>query len=151
MQTFLPCADFAKTAEVLDYRRLGKQRVECKQIYMALTTPGYGWQNHPAVKQWRGYEQALVRYAIAICREWRKRGYNDAQLDYFMALPHRSRKLPAWIGYEPFHSSHRQVLLFKDIMWYGQWGWNESAKYEYVWPTQEARFDTLYMAEFAKE
>ena len=28
MQTFLPYKDFGKTAKCLDYRRLGKQRVE---------------------------------------------------------------------------------------------------------------------------
>lgn len=136
MQTFLPYSDFTKTAVALDYRRLGKQRVECKQIYMALTTPEYGWQNHPAVKQWKGYESALVRYAIAICQEWRKRGYKDAQLNYFMALPHESTEMPPWMGYEPFHSSHRQVLLSKDLSWYSQFGWSETPKYEYVWPSQ---------------
>ena len=32
MQTFLPYPDFVKSALVLDYRRLGKQRVEARQI-----------------------------------------------------------------------------------------------------------------------
>ena len=32
MQTFLPYPDFVKSAQCLDYRRLGKQRVEAKQI-----------------------------------------------------------------------------------------------------------------------
>jgi len=35
MQTFLPYADFARCAEVLDPRRLGKQRVEALQIMRA--------------------------------------------------------------------------------------------------------------------
>jgi hypothetical protein len=137
MQTFLPYPDFAKTASVLDYRRLGKQRLECKQIYMALTNPTYGWQNHPAVKQWKGYESALVRYAIAICKNWRSRGYKDVQLDYFVALPHRSTKLPPWMGNEAFHASHREALLFKNLNWYSQWGWSEKPKKEYVWPSQQ--------------
>ena len=136
MQTFLPFSDFVKTAAVLDYRRLGKQRVECKQIYKALTIIGYGWRNHPAVKQWQGYEHALVRYAIVICNEWRKRGYKDAQLEYFTSLPHDNPALPSWLGWEAFHSSHRQVLLSKDLAWYSQFGWAETAKYEYVWPSQ---------------
>jgi len=33
MQTFLPYADFKESAQCLDYRRLGKQRVEAKQIH----------------------------------------------------------------------------------------------------------------------
>lgn len=32
MQTFLPYANFEASAKVLDYKRLGKQRVEAKQI-----------------------------------------------------------------------------------------------------------------------
>ena len=33
MQTFLPYADFQRSAQVLDYKRLGKQRVEALQIH----------------------------------------------------------------------------------------------------------------------
>ena len=39
MQTFLPYSNFQKTAEVLDYRRLGKQRVEGMQIIKTILTP----------------------------------------------------------------------------------------------------------------
>ena len=42
MQTFLPYADFIASAEVLDQKRLGKQRVETIQVLRGLTTPGYG-------------------------------------------------------------------------------------------------------------
>ena len=64
MQTFLPYQDFAKTAACLDYRRLGKQRIEAKQIYLALTVKDYGWKQHPAVKMWAGYECLLLIYGI---------------------------------------------------------------------------------------
>lgn len=136
MQTFLPYGNLTNSAKVLDMRRLGKQRVECKQIYLALTVPDYGWQNHPAVKQWRGYEQALVAYGRAICKEWISRGYKDTLLEYFNSLPCEWVKLPQWYGNETFHSSHRQVLLSKDFGWYSQFGWREQPKYEYWWPTQ---------------
>lgn len=69
MQTFLPYADFDRCAEVLDNRRLGKQRVETLQIMRALTVPGYAWQSHPAVLMWKGYEEALAAYGMAVCRE----------------------------------------------------------------------------------
>ena len=36
MQTFLPYESFRKSAEVLDWRRLGKQRVEGMQIINAI-------------------------------------------------------------------------------------------------------------------
>lgn len=42
MQTFLPYKSFVKSAACLDMRRLGKQRVEAKQILMALTGESKG-------------------------------------------------------------------------------------------------------------
>ena len=48
MQTFLPYPNFKRTAKVLDYRRLGKQRVEGMQIINAIENPNpQGWKNHP--------------------------------------------------------------------------------------------------------
>ncbi|WP_234470062.1 MSMEG_6728 family protein, partial [Streptomyces sp. MBT70] len=71
MQTFLPDSDFRRSALLLDRRRLGKQRVEALQVLRGLTVPGYGWRRHPAVRMWSGYEEALVRYGLEICRVWR--------------------------------------------------------------------------------
>jgi len=69
MQTFLPYKSFTKSAQVLDYKRLGKQRVEAMQIFNALTGvptksgKAYtGWLNHPAVVMWKDYEEALLLY-----------------------------------------------------------------------------------------
>ena len=78
MQTFLPELTFEASASALDYRRLGKQRVETYQILRTLTGKSDSWKNHPAVKMWRGYEKALCAYGLAICEEWRYvRGYKD--------------------------------------------------------------------------
>jgi hypothetical protein len=62
MQVFLPYEDFYKTAKCLDYRRLGKQRVEAYQIIRTLTGESKGWVHHPVVKMWLGYETALMVY-----------------------------------------------------------------------------------------
>ena len=32
---------------------------------------------YPAAKQWKGYEEALAAYGVAICREWCRRGHAD--------------------------------------------------------------------------
>ena len=71
MQTFLPYADFVKTAKCLDYRRLGKQRVEAFQILNILEgkTTKAGWKHHPAVLMWKGYENALKKYPATRLRE----------------------------------------------------------------------------------
>lgn len=134
MQTFLPYRSFEKTARCLDHRRLGKQRVECKQILSSLTDGG-GWKNHPAVKMWRGYEGALVLYAIAICEEWIRRGYNDSLLPHFKErLPRPAVTMPPWLGRRAFHRSHQSNLKRKDPIHYAQF--NVPDDLEYVWPVQ---------------
>ena len=83
MQTFLPDPSYAKSAAYLDYKRLGKQRVEVKQLLLALgyrvgehyTTTPSSWVNHPACKMWRGYEQSLVKYGIVV---WLQRQFARA-------------------------------------------------------------------------
>src|SRR5687767_15540917 len=77
MQTFLPYTDFAASAELHDTLRLGKQRVEVLQVMRAIIVPGYGWRHHPTAKMWKGYEEALGAYGVAICREWCRRGHAD--------------------------------------------------------------------------
>ena len=60
MQTFLPYTDFIKGAKCLDYKRLGKQRIEAKTIYDILTgnAKSNAWKNHPATKMWEDYENS---------------------------------------------------------------------------------------------
>lgn len=131
MQTFLPYADIEKSVACLDYRRLGKQRVEAFQILKALKFPHYGWNNHPATKMWIGHEDALAFYMNACIKEWVKRGYKNS-----MALVDISPdvKMPSWFGNETFHASHRSNLLRKDPVYYGKFGWTEPNNLPYVWP-----------------
>jgi hypothetical protein len=138
MQTFLPYPNFSATAKVLDYKRLGKERIEAIQILNTLTGSSNGWINHPAVKMWRGYEPALLMYLFDIMDEWKIRGYrNDACEVHYERLkriiPEKSVK-PHWLGSKEFHASHRSNLLRKDPIYYGQFGWKEPNNLEYVWP-----------------
>ena len=143
MQTFLPDPDFAKTAHFLDWRRLGKQRVETKQILNIVSnqTDKKGWRNHPAVLMWQGYDIALAVYGLEVCEEWKARGYVDNLSkffeDYLIENRHKRIIYPDWIGTPEFHSGHRQTLLFKNFDWYVQFGWTEQPKYEYYWPVQK--------------
>ncbi len=83
MQTFLPYPNFHLTAECLDNKRLGKQRVEAWQVLRALRGETKGWVNHPATVMWRGHEQSLILYGLVISTEWRKRGFQDVMTDRF--------------------------------------------------------------------
>jgi hypothetical protein len=143
MQTFLPYPDFDESAQVLDYKRLGKQRVETFQLINAINgvnakgEPAKGWVNHPAAVMWRGYEQALVVYGIAMCREWIRRQYNDTMLPRFEAMLDSSTPkpdLPSWLGRDEIHISHQSNLLRKDPEFYGLRFPGIPHDLPYVWP-----------------
>lgn len=143
MQTFLPYESFSESAKCLDYRRLGKQRVEAYQILRALTGQSKGWVNHPAVKMWRGYEWQLYLYTLDICQEWTRRGYKDSIRDKVRALigddpdAHKyPNRLPSWLG-GAIHASHRSNLLRKNKEFYSKYGWTELDNLEYVWPNEQ--------------
>lgn len=115
MQTFLPFDDFELCAKVLDRQRLGKQRVECKQILRALHAGG-GWKNHPAVKMWRGHSATLIRYYYAIVDEWIARGYKHNMVLDQVAFEAAKIEtdLPYWLGIPVLHRSHRSMLVYKN-------------------------------------
>jgi hypothetical protein len=153
MQTFLPDPDFARTARLLDSRRLGKQRVEALQVLRALTREPYGWKSHPAVLMWDGYEEALVAYALAMCEEWCRRGHADTVsttiLDDLRAAKgieqvrsqeelRRAGELPPWLGEETLHRSHRSALVRKDAAHYAPLFPAAPADLPYVWPVRLA-------------
>ena len=136
MKTFLPYSDFVKSADILDRARLGKQRIETYQILRTLRGVSAGWANHPAVKMWRGSENALVNYGLVICDEWIRRGYKDTTRPKIEALfdPKEMATMPTWLGDEAVHSAFRSNLLRKDPIWYGKYGWTEGPGLAYVWP-----------------
>jgi len=133
VQTFLPYPSFEQSAKCLDYRRLGKQRVEAFQILNALFNPNHGWRNHPAVKMWANHEVPLCVYMNVMIREWIRRGYRNTMECRTVHKASRERK-PFWLGDEKFHSAHRAALLFKDSEWYGQFDWTEKPEIKYFWP-----------------
>ena len=132
MQTFLPYESFHLSAKCLDYRRLGKQRVEAKQILDTLEGKSSGWRHHPAVKMWAGCEEALRQYLRVMIEEWVSRGYRNT-----MAIPERCTEYtkPKWLGNEEFHASHRSNLKRKDGIYYGSF--HEPDNLPYVWPVKD--------------
>lgn len=129
MQTFLPYPNFEQSAQCLDYQRLGKQRVECRQILNSLAG-GKGWAKHPATCMWRGYEKALTAFMNACIREWMRRGYKNTM----PLIEVGDYVLPPWFGDAQFHASHQAALLYKNYAWYRQFGWSERPALAYIWP-----------------
>ena len=151
MQTFLPYADFARTAEVLDRTRLGKQRVECIQIVRALTIPTYGWRHHPAALMWRGHLEALGAYSFAIIEEWTGRGIRRHLRRDDRRRP---RATPAWPAYAAGRAvvrrraavlarrpglplAHQSALVRKDPDHYGPLFPGVPDDLPYVWPSPD--------------
>lgn len=138
MQTFLPYPSFTRTAESLDYRRLGKQRVEAYQIILSLTLPDYGWRHHPAVQMWKGYELALAVYFNCMVEEWERRGYRNTMTRMLDGeTDQREFDLPPWLGKRRFHESHQSNLLRKDSAFYRPLFPSVPDNLPYFWPTKE--------------
>ena len=150
MQTFLPFANFERSARTLDARRLGKQRVETIQVVRALTRSGYGWASHPAVLMWKGFEEALGRYGFTCCDVWTELGFGDTcavtiATDLSAAGVTAVRRqsalaaagaLPPWLGDEALHRSHQSSLLRKDPGHYGPLFPGVPDDLPYVWPVR---------------
>jgi len=138
MQVFLPYPDIKQSLQSLDYRRLGKQRVEANQIINILEKKVLtnAWRNHPAVLMFVGFTDLLKWYYNSAIDEWIGRGYNNTMSKQESCIWEET-KFPAWWGDDRFHSSHRSKLLFKDPKFYCRYGWTEPNNLEYFWPSKE--------------
>lgn len=143
MQTFLPYKSFERTAKVLDGKRLNNQCNEGLVILRTCLGVSDGWQHHPTVKMWRGYEPCLATYIIAIAAECKRRwGNEDAwqrRMDkLFLLVPDHLKsdivQKPPWLGDAAFHKAHRQALLAKLPDHYRRFWPEEEARIAYVWP-----------------
>lgn len=128
MQTFRPYLEHAKTARVLDGRRLGKQRLEAKQIALAILRKAgvlndnkKGWLNHPVVNKWYNqgepYLLDLGEYFKAIVEEYLRRGYKNT----VTWLDPGTFCLGSKSGCPLSHTEmveYRRTLLYKDPSWY---------------------------------
>lgn len=161
MQTFLPYPSIPDSLKSLDYRRLGKQRVEAKQLLRSMARDGLlkpwaidiaalfnecstdaeiaealkkknsGWKNHPARRMWEGNHLGLAYYHDCSIRVWIERGYNNTMP---FVCGSEDPYLPSWFGDKDFHDSHKSNLLRKDPQHYGQFGWDVPHDLPYIWP-----------------
>ena len=134
MQTFLPYKSFTRTAQVLDQKRLGKQRIEAFMILEILEGKKSVWKNHPAVRMWSGYNNALILYYNIILEEWEKRGFKN-NMPYLKIY---SKIIdPPWLSDPRLPLSHRGNLLRKDPEYYSKFGWPEAdPACPYFWPVE---------------
>ena len=149
MQTFVPEGrDFDLGFMALDYRRLGKQRVEAWQILNVLRgvdnegkpKKHKGWVNHPAVRMWQGYEVALARYGILCCSIWKGRGYNDSLYTRFLGVRNMLAEsgsgigTPPWLDNNDLVLSHKSNLIRKFPDHYRKFWPEVPDDLPYIWP-----------------
>ena len=151
MQTFVtaseptPVLSAIATANHLDRARLGKQRVECKQIWTALDT-GKGWIHHPATKMWKGHSDTLALYAYLMCLEFANRGYEDNLRPWFYERAKPASDWPWWFGNKEMVASHRSKLIVKMPDYYRPLFMHDATAstitLPYIWPDAdvEGRF-----------
>jgi hypothetical protein len=145
MQTFVPEGlNFELGFENLDYKRLGKQRVEAWQILNSIRridnsgNPliSRGWISHPATRMWSNYPRALALYGIMCCEEWINRGYKDSLFDRFVdvyeSMKHENPEPPAFL--DDLMESHRSNLIRKYPEYYQPIWPNTPNDIPYLWP-----------------
>lgn len=142
MQTFLTHDNYLDTAKILDYKRLGKQRVEAYQIFKALRGDYHrskGWINHPATAMWRGFEYQLALYGLTISQEFLDRGYNGQRMvEIFTQLATQAfaqdkQNPPWWVQSKLLQKTHQSNLLRKDFGYYSK-HFSGTDNLPYVWP-----------------
>lgn len=151
MQVFIPFPDIQKTARALDYRRLGKQRVEAWQLLEAMRHKAEndlynangkkrGWLTHKCTIMWEPYAPYLAFYALLICAEWKRRNYQENMTPRFERFLENCSEIvpPCWWGREDIHASHRAVLMQKDPVAYQSFAAITPPDVsEYVWVTYD--------------
>lgn len=141
MQTFITNFNLTQSAQNLDNKRLGKQRVEAIQIARCLLVKENRWDSHPAVKMWRGHESILLLYIYVHIYEWHfVRGFKSEKcIDYYNELTsiHSSNgkyySSPPWLTKE-FIEAHRSNLIRKLPEHYKPLFPNTKEGLPYIWP-----------------
>jgi hypothetical protein len=87
---------------------------------------------------WQGYENTLARYGLAMCNEWKRRGYKDTLTEFFLDrydyVSDSMLDVPEFVTYD-FMVSHQSNLLRKAPDYYRPiFGPSIPDDLPYVWP-----------------
>lgn len=130
MQVFRPYIDWERSAAVLDDLRLGKQRVEAKQVLNVIFRKlglirdnKRGWLNHPIVLLYfnngKPYIEDIVGFFHACVNEWKRRGkQNSISLDDLRPFVESVEKTYGTPVTHLHEVEYRRVLLMKSLKHY---------------------------------
>jgi hypothetical protein len=170
VNTFITSNSLEECAKNLDYRRLGKQRVECLEIINSIENPTKGWKNHPVSIMWKDHVDALKLYCNYMINEWIVRKFSNNMVYYFFGeeifdvnciffdiktkkyekVPKNSKYtifFPKWFKWKEFQLSHQASLLRKDYNFYiKKFELNEDfLNSGYIWP---GKYPDFYSVDF---
>lgn len=125
--TFVTHDDPRETAKLLDRARLGKQRLEAKQIIDILSnvpmknSTKVSSRKHPAIDMWQGHIVALKFYFNCITKRWIKRGYKNTMELYdiketkelLTEIETKTPKLFPWWFFCPLLQLSHQCSLYR--------------------------------------
>jgi hypothetical protein len=89
---------------------------------------------------WRGYEPALVKYILAMCKEWTGKGYKDTCAEKVLAkvteagIDLTTFVIPEWLNDPNVMISHRSNLVRKLPEHYGAMWPEVPNDLPYKWP-----------------
>lgn len=134
MRVFVPYSDIGLSAACLAESDLAIQRNNAMTILETLAGRTRGWQWHPGVSMWIGYEDVLSAFAHAINNEWINAntsanggtGVVPLGQDFDKKLQAMGNRLlmtkytakPWWWGHDKFHASNRAAMMRHDPDWY---------------------------------
>ena len=135
VNTFILSNSPQKCVKFLDYKRLGKQRVEAKQIIDALEGSKSGWSNHPVSKMWKDDIIGLKYYYNCCVDEWISRGYKNTMVKYDVEFVDEKDILPWFYTNKQIQESFKASLLRKNPEYYEKmWSCDEDyMKNGYIW------------------
>ena len=142
--------------ENLDYRRLGKQRIEAKQIIESLENNSLGWSKHPATLSFSKNIDSLKAYYNICIQEWINRGYKCnmkiydeideskyspliCEFDGKKAIFHEDneKSYPKFVSFPPYFYAHRASLYRKNNNFYSSKNFPEEyLEKGYFWPSK---------------
>lgn len=151
MQTFLPFllvwdesktvlenlqACFRLTAQLLDNKRTGKQRVEAMQLLNILLgrNADSSWKRHPVLHMWKPWTEALKLYYNCFLEEWMARGFvNNLPLEDIDEEALTEQGIPPFLSNKHFVDRHRANLMTKHPDFYEKYEWGVEPRQGYYW------------------
>lgn len=120
-----------------------------------------GYQNHAAVKMWRGHTRALCAYLLDLTACWRERGYDEpvtaAEYRAVAATSLTDDQRPIWWSTTPLHRQHTASLVNRNPehyapIWPGVAPIATDGSDEFLWPPDptQPEFGRLYASQLGE-